>query len=214
MQKRNRGIINEIGGVRGSFAVVFFCMFVLCVAFLSAADALPQVPHVQEELQSIFAQEHTENVELSPAAPVRVVADSIGLDVSVSNPESAEIAVLDEALLLGAARYPTSALLGVEGTVLLFGHSSNLPIVQNRNYKAFNGIQKLKEGSIVSVYSATHEFRYKVTGVRVANAQEDVIELRSDGRFLTLVTCDLSFASKTSRYVVTAEFVEAFQTGN
>jgi LPXTG-site transpeptidase (sortase) family protein len=77
--------------------------------------------------------------------------------------------------------------------------------VHNQAYKTFNGIQKLKNGATVSVYSGTTEYRYKVTGVRLANATEDVVELPTNGKFLTLVTCD-SFGTKSDRFVVTAEF--------
>jgi sortase (surface protein transpeptidase) len=42
----------------------------------------------------------------------------------VVNPSSTDIDVLDQDLTLGAVHYPTSAQLGVNGTVLIFGHSS------------------------------------------------------------------------------------------
>jgi LPXTG-site transpeptidase (sortase) family protein len=84
-----------------------------------------------------------------------------------------------------------------------------LPVIVNPAYKAFRGIQTLPKGAIISVYSGTKEYRYSVTNVRVANASEDVVELRSDGKYLTLVTCD-SFTSKSSRFVVEAKFVGAY----
>ena len=145
----------------------------------------------------------------APGLPVRIVAKSIGLDKTVANPDATDVETLDKALQGGTVRYPTSARLGEEGTVLIFGHSSYLPVVRNQNYKAFNGIQKLKEGETVSIYSATTEYRYAVKSVRLANATEDVIELPATGKFLTLVTCD-SFGKKTDRYVVTAEFAGAY----
>ncbi|MEK7612667.1 MAG: sortase [Patescibacteria group bacterium] len=214
MSARKRGIINEINHVSGSFALAFFIMFVLCFTFLAAADALPDIPSASEQVQNMFAED-TNAVEVTQLeSPVRVKASAIGLDVAVSNPDSTDLTALDQALTNGAIRYPNSALLGNNGTVLLFGHSSSLPVIYNQNYKAFNGIQKLKEGSLISVYSDTTEYRYAVTGVRLANAEEDVIELPSSAQFLTLVTCNNSFATKTSRYVVTAEFVEAYQITN
>ncbi len=136
-------------------------------------------------------------------APTRIVAKDIKLDVAISNPDSSDADVLDAALLKGGVHYPSSANLNENGTVLLFGHSSYLPIVHNQNYKAFDGIQNLKTGEIISVFSATKEYRYAVTEVRVANAEEDVVELPSDKQYLTLITCD-SFATKSDRYVVTA----------
>lgn len=188
------------------FALTFVALFALTYAFMAAVDALPEPVSGDASLVELPAP--TLSVQAAEF-PVRVTAKAIGLDETVANPESTEVAVLDEALLKGAVRYPTSAQLGVDGTVLLFGHSSYLPIVRNQNYKAFNGIQKLKEGDAVSVYSATAEYRYTVTGVRLANASEDVVELPSNGKYLTLITCD-SFGTKSDRFVVTAEFAGAY----
>ena len=141
--------------------------------------------------------------------PVRVVAKDINLDVAVTNPDTTDVNKLDDALTQGAVRYPTSALLGQNGTVLIFGHSSYLPIVYHQYYKTFDGIQNLKEGDIVSVYSSNKEYRYAVTGVKVVDANQDIIDLPNDAPHLTLVTCD-SFALKTNRFVVTADFVGAY----
>ena len=171
---------------------------------MASVDALPE-PAIKVVVQPSEGVAQTGVVE----APVRIVAQTIGMDVKIENPSSTEISVLDDSLLRGAVRYPTSGLLGVNGTVLLFGHSSYLPVVYNRAYKAFNKIQDLKTGEVISVYSTGKEYRYKVVGVRLADATEDVIELPSDGKYLTLVTCD-SFGRKTSRFVVTADFVGAF----
>lgn len=192
-----------------AFIIVFAALFALTVGFMAAVDALP------EPIGGVKAPVETP-VEREPAqvqtveAPMRVVAKAVGVDATVENPASTEIAVLDEALLRGAVRYPTSAMLGTNGTVLLFGHSTSLPVVRNQAYKTFDGIQKLKDGEIISVYSGATEYRYAVTGVRLANAEEDVVELPTNGKFLTLVTCNTSFANKSSRYVVTAELVGSY----
>ena len=141
---------------------------------------------------------------------MRIAASAIGLDINVENPSSTNVDTLDNDLLTGVVRYPTSAKLNQNGTVLIFGHSSYLPIVHNQAYKELDGIQNLKDGDIVSVYSASTEYRYSVTSVKVANADEDVIQLPQDAKYLTLVTCD-SFTKKTDRFVVTAKFVGAYQ---
>jgi LPXTG-site transpeptidase (sortase) family protein len=183
--------------------------FGLMVAFMAAVDALPE-PLVTP------AAPQTEEEAVAPAAaeaPIRIVAATIGMDVEIENPGTTDIGVLDDALLRGAVRWPTSAMLGVEGTVFLFGHSSYLPVVYNQAYKAFNKIQDLKTGETLSVYSATHEYRYAVTGVRLADASEDVIELPQSGKQLILVTCD-SFGRKTSRFVVTADLVGVYALSN
>ncbi len=189
------------------FLVTFVFLFALTVGFLSVVDALPepiggndeQVP--PRETPAFVV--HSDALPQSGELPVRVAAKDIGMDVSVLNTQSASIAALDADLLKGAVRHPASAELGVDGTVLLLGHSSYLPIVRNQNYKAFNSIQKFKEGESISVYSATREYRYQVTGVRLADAEEDVIDLPTNGQYLVLVTCN-TLAAKTARYVVTA----------
>lgn len=186
------------------FLITFLVLLVAHVAFLAAVDALPEPLG-----DPLPAANDPQLPDAAPAAgpaalPMRVEAKDIGLEVAVLNTASTDIAALDADLLRGAVRYPTSARLGEMGTVLLFGHSSYLPIVRNQNYKAFNNIQKLKEGQVVSVFSGTTEYRYTVTSVRLADATEDEVELRQDGQYLTLVTCN-TFAAKTARYVVTAK---------
>lgn len=208
MTGNTRGVIPNIAKHSKAFATSFIAMFMLSFVFLAAMDMLPN------PVKS-YASNGTDPTTIQPvtvtmpALPVRVKASDIGLDVQVNNPTSTDVDVLDRALLSGAVRYPTSAKLGEVGTVFLFGHSSYLPVVHNQAYKAFDGIQNLKTGQIVSVYSASAEYRYRVVGVRLADATQDVVELASSGRHLTLVTCD-SFSKKTDRFVVTADFVGTY----
>ncbi|MBC7836168.1 sortase [Acetobacteraceae bacterium] len=215
MQKRKPGVIPQIVRHPISFSVSFFVIFFLMLAFLSSVDALPEKTSAHSnatEVQTPVVVKEPVAIE-NPEAPVRIVIKSAGVDATVANPVSTKVSVLDASLHSGAARYPTSALLGTSGTVLLFGHSSNLAVVHNKAYKTFNNIEKLKAGSVVSVYSDTTEYRYKVTGVRLADASEDVIQLPKTGRHLVLVTCD-NFTSKSARFVVTADFVGTYSLGN
>lgn len=190
-----------------AFSTTFVGLFALTFLFLAAVDALPEAKNPLTQ-QEIVRQDSTAS-PVAPEAPIRITASSIGLDERIESPNSTDIEVLDEALLRGAVHYPGSALLNADGTVLLFGHSSYLPIVRNQAYKAFNGIQKLKTGETISVYSLGAEYRYEVKGVRLADAEEDTVELSSAGRQLTLVTCD-SFGKKSDRFVVTASLVGVY----
>lgn len=192
------------------FTLWFLGIFFLSFFFLWAIGATPTAREVEEVLES---GAHTVTVPAqTPENPLRVKAPSIGLDERIENPESSDIAVLDRALLKGAVRYPQSARLGEEGNVLLFGHSSYLRTTLNSAYKSFNDIQKLRTGDTISVYSNTAEFRYRVTSVRHAKAEEDFIDLGRNGKRLTLVTCN-SFGTKSDRFIVEAEFVGAGGTG-
>ena len=187
-----------------AFGALFVALFGITFGFLAFVGATPNI--VVDEGAEPISEQQVPVQENNPELPVRIVARDIGLDQSVSNPVSTDIGVLDRALLKGGVRYPTSAQLGTSGTVLIFGHSSYLPVVRNQAYKAFDGIQDLKPSQTISVYSGTTEYRYAVTGVKVADANKDVVELPQDGKHLTLVTCD-SFGSKTNRFIVTANFV-------
>ncbi len=188
-----------------AFALTFIFLFGITYLFLGLVDALPNPPteaHEPAQVQEVLPVGVTEY-------PTRIVARDVGIDWKVVNPAATDLETLNAAVDEAPMRWPTSALLGEDGTVALFGHSSHLPIVHNQAYKSFNGIEKLVAGQVVSVYSATTEYRYKVTAVRVASADEDVVELPADGKYLALITCD-NFGSKADRYVVTATFEGAY----
>lgn len=193
-----------------SFALTFVFLFALTYAFLGAVDALPNPPGTTSNGQSGVEEDIAPDTR---EYPVRVVIKDASIDTRIITPASTDTDVLNAALDQAAVHYPSSALLGMEGTVLLLGHSSHLPIVHNQAFKAFNGIEKLKNGQVISVYSDTTEYRYKVTGVRfaraVAESEGDVIELPAVGKHLTLVTCD-NFGVKADRWVVTADFEGAY----
>jgi LPXTG-site transpeptidase (sortase) family protein len=188
-----------------SFLLTFGVLFGVTVLFLAAVDSLPNPPGTTSQHSTDTSAASSTVPQGQGEQPVQVTVADIKLNVSIANPASTDIDVLDEALLRGAVRYPTSALLGEQGTVLLFGHSSYLPVVRNQAFKAFDDIQKLKPGQSISVYSATREYRYSVTGVRQVNVEAGaIVELPEDGQYLTLVTCD-SFKGKADRFVVTAK---------
>lgn len=162
--------------------------------------ALSDLPRLGEEVQPVPV------VVPEAVAPTRIVATSIGLDLNILNPETRDIAALDEILKDGPARYVDSALLGEKGNVLIFAHSSRLPVVRNQMYKAFNRVAELKPGETITLYGGGKEYLYAVKSVRRADAEEELISLAKEGNKLTLVTCD-TLTSKSSRFIVEAELV-------
>lgn len=194
---------------RWGFLVLFAAVFALSVAVLAVLDLLPEEPPAP--LVTVATTPAVSAPALAaPQLPVKISASSIGLAVSVNNPESTSIAVLDGWLLKGAVRYPSSARLGQEGNVVLFGHSSYLPVVGNPAYKAFNNIQKLKAGDRIEVAAEGAVYVYAVRSVSKEDAAANTpIPLSSAGQELTLVTCD-SFGKKSDRFVVVADFVESY----
>lgn len=207
----NKTILSGLRERKLAFSLTFLAIFFVTFGVLSAIGAVPEVSVRSDE--SAIAGLSTDSAQTLAEEPVRVVATSVNLDDKIANPVSADIAALDRALLKSSVRYPGSALLGEEGNVLLFGHSSYLRTTLNPAYKAFNDIQKLKTGEIVTVYSATTAYEYRVSSVKFVKVDDGVIDLSKRGtRRLTLVTCN-SFADKSDRFVVEAEFVGSYPLG-
>lgn len=197
-----------------SFLVLFAVLFIGSIAILAKLDLLPDARAASATAAVALTTGQPEMASSStsvanvPELPTQVVIPAINLSVTVADPDTTDATVLDNYLLKGAVRYPTSAELGEDGNIIIFGHSSYLPIVRNQAYKTFDGIQKLAVGDIVTVYSSTTAYTYKVRTVEKESSTDAAIPLAVDGKVLTLSTCD-SFGAKTDRFVVTADFFES-----
>ena len=117
-------------------------------------------------------------------------------------------AVLDNLLKNGPAHYINSAELGQTGNLIIFAHSSHLPIVTNKMFQAFNNIPNLNAGdSITVVGSDGKDYLYSVVSVVKADANGATIDTSTDhGTNLTLVTCD-TLTGVSARFVLTATFI-------
>lgn len=194
-----------------SFLATFLAVFFVSFATLATLDIVPEPPtKTVADAVEVPSRALSASVAMAtPELPVRIEIPTVGIDVSIKNPESTDVAVLDEALLTGTVRYPTSSKLGEEGNVILFGHSSYLPIVNNKAFKAFNEIQNLKKGDKIMVHGETMTYVYVVKQVAEADAESAAIPLNTKGNTLTLATCD-SFGKKTDRFIVVADLVESY----
>ena len=111
------------------------------------------------------------SVPLQTVLPKRIVIPQIGMDLSVQNPETRDIGLLDTLLQSGPARFMDSARLGGRGNVLIFAHSSNVPVVRNQMYKAFNRIPELSVGNVITLVGDDGvEYLYRVRSVQQVNA--------------------------------------------
>ena len=196
-----------------SFLSVFALVFLASIAALARFDLLPSPTEAADRVSDVTKQlantyRMSTLTSSVPELPTKIVISSINLSATIANPTTTNAEVLDQGLLKGAVRYPTSAKLGENGNVVLFGHSSYLPVVGNQAYKTFNGIQKLAVGDTVIVSSSDTAYTYMVKSVTKESANDAVIPLSVAGKELTLSTCD-SFALKTDRFVVVADFVES-----
>ncbi|MBU6490646.1 sortase [Patescibacteria group bacterium] len=198
-----------------SFLSLFGVIFFGNAFVLAQLGIVPEVPAASNSTVTLAAsplvaadQNGASTRAVSVELPTKISIPAIQLSAAIANPDTTNVEALDALLLSGAVRYPTSARLGETGNVVLFGHSSYLPIVGNQAYKTFNGIQKLVAGDIVTVYSPTTAYTYRVRTVAKESANDAAIPLSVAGRVLTLSTCD-SFGAKTDRFVVVADFVES-----
>ncbi len=141
--------------------------------------------------------------------PTRLIISSINLDLPVQNPSTTNVDTLDNLLKNGPAHYINSADLGQAGNLIIFAHSSHLPIVINKMFQAFNKIPDLNAGdSITVVGSDGKNYLYSVVSVVKADTNDGttIDTSPTHGTNLTLVTCD-TLTGVSARFVLTATFV-------
>ena len=176
----------------------------------SSQLALANLPELGEEM-TISEQETASNGQQNESGtkPTHISIPSINLDLPVQNPDTHDVAALDELLKQGPARYVDSALLGEKGNVLIFAHSSHLPVVRNQMYKAFNEIPELTAGDTITLTGGGKQYFYSVVSIRRADANEEQIDISKTGERLTLVTCD-TLTSKSTRWIAEAELIGSY----
>jgi len=199
MKKTLKKILGQAIKTPLKFGFYWILTFSILVAFASFLGIL-------EESNDDTPLINMDTEDITPEKPSRVIIDRIGIDSKINNPESRNITILDESLKSGVVRYPESGLIGSKNNVLLFGHSSDLPVVLNKNYKAFNDIEELVFGDIIKVQSENTEFIYEVFSVEEANAEDFRIDFNTNKRLLTISTCN-TFGDLNDRFVVQAELV-------
>lgn len=202
-------LFEKIYARKWAFVTVFTVVYFLSLLVLDSFGYAPWSGDISRNGSgSIIPKGETISVAKGQGElPVRIEIPKIGIRANVSNPTSASVATLDQALLSGAVHYPGSAAVGEEGNVLIFGHSSHLPVVHNQAFKAFNDIQKLEKGDPIFVVGKDKVYIYAVEKVEEANTASDAIALDVKGAKLTLATCN-NFGSKEDRFILTATLVK------
>jgi LPXTG-site transpeptidase (sortase) family protein len=200
--------------------VVFFCS-------LSAADSMGFVPYYIDgsspsdtsdvvplsDLPMLGDSATSTTPAPAPSAktivPVHIKIPAVNIDLPVQNPDTRDVDTLDNLLKNGPARYVDSATLGEVGTMIIFAHSSHLPIVHNQMFRAFNNIPNLKGGDSITIDGSDgKQYLYSVDSVVKADVNDGTtINISpSQGTKLTLVTCD-TLTGKSARYILQADFV-------
>lgn len=173
---------------------------------LVSADSLPTQSITTPASVTIPTTQNTsaQNDIVQGELPEKVIINKIGINATVSNPDSTDNDVLNQYLLHGAVRYPGSGTLG-HGNVFIFGHSTGIKIVNNQAYKTFNNLKGMNIGDDIEVESATKTYVYKVVSVTLIDSDQQWVDLTSTQDMLTLSTCDV-FGQKQQRFVVQAMF--------
>ena len=202
---------------KAPFSVFLAATVVIFFLALSAADSIGFVPFYIDGSEpsardsialSNLPQLGAESADTHGVDPERIKIDAINLDLAVQNPATRDLAVLDALLQKGPARYVDSARLDEKGNMIIFAHSSHLPIVHNQMFKAFNRIPELKAGDSISITGGGKEFVYQVVSVTKEDTSH-TIDLSKTGQHLTLVTCD-TLTGKSARFVLQADFVGSY----
>lgn len=201
-QNKKRGFIRLISENKGYFFVNIFIILTITFSILYLFDLVPV------ELRTIIGRDMVKEYKGNRVGelPLSIKIPLIGVDAQIYNPATTSIDVLNKYLLEGAVRYPGSGLLSGDGNIFIFGHSTGFKLVNNQAYKTFNGLQNLKQGDKISVYSNKYEYIYKVLSVKLVSADKALIEFNTKNEMLTLSTCD-NFGAKSDRYVVESMFV-------
>ncbi len=207
-----------------SFFTAFFIVVFVTYTFLYAIDFIPEpVGHDDAERQTnvtvqiekdtiaeittpIEKEEKNTPVTATDPLPTKIFIDKLNREVAILNPTEATIPAMDAALLKGIVRHPDSADFQKTGNMLLLGHSSYLPNVLNKNFQAFNGIQKLTWGDTIRVQSGDTEYIYRVDKVHKESATDVVVPYDWGTAKLTLVTCNV-YGAKEDRFIVEAVLV-------
>ena len=202
---------------QAKFILYFGSIFILSFLLLYSLGLVPESikPDQGESLRTLWdkaqksaieKQVGQPNVITTGEEPVRIVIEKINVDASIANPNTTNVATLDEYLKHGAVRYPGSGLLGV-GNMFIFAHSSDLAVVNNPAYKTFTHIRDLKAGDMIKVYSGSQEYSYQVTSVKLVDGKTALVDLTNRGNKLTLSTCN-TLGAPSERYVVTADYIQ------
>ena len=137
--------------------------------------------------------------------PIKVVIDSVSINVLVSRPQSKDVSVLDNALLKGAVYYPGSGVIE-SGNMFIFAHSTGLSVVRNQAFKAFSNLKNVKSGDKILITGDDGvTYRYIADSISLVDENEALVQFDTSTRMLTLSTCN-TFGKKQERHVVKAHF--------
>ncbi len=207
-------LIFKFLGIAAAVFIVTFIVFYLVGAVPAEFQFFTETPTYQPPTISITATSTNGKPVTQSSQPVvvngffaganfpeRIIIPSISVNSVVLNPQTTDVVALDDLLLKGAVRYPTSGQLG-QGTVFIFGHNTGLAAF-NPAYKTFNGLRTIKNGAQIEVDSASARYFYTVTSLELVDSDTAYVNVSATDNELVIATCNV-FGAKEQRYVVHA----------
>lgn len=138
----------------------------------------------------------TEILEVATSAEIPAEIRQFGLKIDrlnllvpvIKNVDGTNKTLYNRSLKKGVAHYLGTALPGEVGNVFIFGHSSSA--FDNGPYaKAFEKLNDLKKGDLITVYFENKEIVYQVTGIMVVAKDDLAVLNQTSEKILTLMTC-------------------------
>jgi len=217
MEAKNEPQMNENADkkpLRRRFLLLLLVVFAL-LSFAFSAIGLAPLGLREFWRGIILGKEVTPPASTSTEVGVvrSVSIPAIKLSTAVRSPSTQDDKVLEKELQVGPVHYPGSGLLGSNQNILLFGHSSGLPVVHNQAYKVFNRLKELKAGDEIELKGVNTTFLYRVDSVEKVLAGNQTIEIGKREGKLILSTCNV-WGAKEERFVVTAHFVKSYPFEN
>ncbi len=205
-------------------ALVIGALVLLSIAFWpkEAPAALPEPTRVPTPIETTIPTPEAlptpeptpEPIHVAASNILRVSIAAVGLDVKVSGPtepretencKGGTVLCIDPPVPDQAAWYGTVPATESEGTVRLFGHTSD----RNPAYAAFNSLVVVKAGDTIVVETETGVFTYRAEApafVPYVDVPNSELIWGNDPDRLVLVTCN---NEKSSGTVIEAWLVEA-----
>ena len=197
------------------FLIYFLAIFIVLFVLLYSAGLVPETMKQNEgdSFRTLWDKAQQRAIENQIGAgnipiiePSRIIIAKINVDATIANPNTTNVATLDDYLKKGAVRYPGSGSIG-NGNMFIFAHSSDLAVVNNPAYKIFTHIRDLVEGDTIFVYSGANKYTYRVTSVKLVDKNQALVTFDNSRGRLTLSTCN-TLGAPGERYVVEADYLQ------
>lgn len=111
----------------------------------------------------------------------------------------------------GVVHYPQTALLGQVGNAFYFGHSSDVPWINNPYRNVFALLPEINLGDLIYATNDQGEsFCYQVNDKFIVSPNDTrVLDQETDGKNLLTLQTSYPFGTALARYIVVAELVNS-----